>query len=177
MKFALHFTAIWLVLVALAGCASQPAVQLARPVIMGKPVSMDTILVTAASALNGLTPETNGLSDAIYSGLNESRMFVHVTQDKAATNAGDGIKIHAVIQQIKKVSDNAREWSGALAGRAWVLVQVTVSDLRSGKPIEVFEVMGQSGQSAFAGTTNEAILRAAEQVVAEILKLNAQTGT
>ena len=176
MKFALHFTAIWLVLIALAGCASQPAVQLARPVIMGKPVSMDTILVTA-SARNGLTPETNGLSDAIYSGLNESRMFMHVTQDKAAPNAGDGIKIHAVIQQIKKVSDNAREWSGALAGRAWVLVQVTVSDLRSGRPIEVFEVMGESGQSAFAGTTNEAILRAAEQVVAEILKLNAQTGT
>ena len=175
MKITLHFTAILLALVALAGCASKPAVQPARPVVTGKPVSMDTILVTAVSALSGLTTETNVLSDAIYSGLNESKMFASVTQDTAAATAGDGIKIQAEIKKIKKVSDNAREWSGALAGRAWVLVRVTVTDLRSGNPIEVFEVVGQSGQSAFAGTTNEAILRTAEQVVAEMLKLNAQT--
>ena len=176
MKIALHFTALLLALAALAGCASNPEIRPARPVITGKPASMDTILVTAASALGDLTTETNVLNDAIYSGLNESKMFLRVTQNDPATNSDDGIKIAAEIRQIKKVSDHAREWSGALAGRAWVLVRVTVSDLRSGNTIEVFEVMGQSGKSAFAGTTNEAILRAAEQVVAEILKLNAQTG-
>lgn len=175
MKIALHFTAILLVLVAFAGCASKPEVKLAAPIVSGQPVSMDTLLVTASSALSGLATETRLLGDSIYSGLNESRLFATVTQDSPATNSSDGIKIAAEIKQIKKVSDNAREWSGALAGRAWVLVQVTVSDLRSGNPIEVFEVMGQSGQSAFAGTTGEAIRRAAEQVVTEMLKLNAHT--
>jgi hypothetical protein len=176
MKIALHLNVIVL-LVALTGCASKQTVKPASPVMVGKPASMDTILVTASSALFDLTNETNLLSDSIYSGLNESKMFASVTQDKSVANSGGGIKISAEIRQIKKVSDNAREWSGALAGQAWVLVRVTVSDLRSGSPIEVFEVVGRSGQSAFAGTTNEAIIRAAQQVVAEVFKLNAQIGS
>src|SRR5882757_7630853 len=104
MKIVLHFTAIWLVLITFTGCASKQEIKLARPIITGKPVSMDTILVTASSALSGLTTETNLLGDSIYSSLNESKMFVSVTQDKAATtNSGGGIKISAEIKQIKQV--------------------------------------------------------------------------
>ncbi|MFZ0826997.1 MAG: hypothetical protein WAO02_06215 [Verrucomicrobiia bacterium] len=64
---------------------------------------------------------------------------------------------------------------GALAGQARILVRVTVSDLNSGNQIEVFEAEGRSGQSAFAGTTDEAIQMAAEQIVAQVVKLYTQT--
>jgi hypothetical protein len=62
-----------------------------------------------------------------------------------------------------------------LAGQARILVHVTVSDLSSGNQIEVFEVEGKSGKSAFAGTTDEAIQLAAEQIVAKVVKLYSQT--
>jgi hypothetical protein len=61
-----------------------------------------------------------------------------------------------------------------LAGEARILVQVTVSDLKSGKKIEMFEVEGKSGRSAYGGTTDEAVQRAAEQVAGEIQRINAQ---
>ena len=63
-----------------------------------------------------------------------------------------------------------------MAGQARIVVHVTVSDLKSGDQIESFEVEGKSGKSAFAGTTEEAIERAAEQVAAEVVRLNARTG-
>jgi hypothetical protein len=64
---------------------------------------------------------------------------------------------------------------GGLAGRARIVIQVTVTDLNSGNQIETFEVEGKSGKSAEAGTTDEAIQRAAEQVVAEMAEISSRT--
>jgi len=62
-----------------------------------------------------------------------------------------------------------------LAGQARMVVQVTVTDLDSGNQIETFEAEGRSGKSARAGTTNEAIQQAAEQVVAGIVEIRSRT--
>lgn len=147
----------------------------APALVTGKPVSMDIILVNASSSLNEVTNETVLLGDTIYSSLKETSLFVTVTQNKADIGSENGVKLNAQITHIVKVSDNAREWRGALAGRAQAVVQVTLTDLQSGKPIEVYEVIGVSGQSAFAGTTDEAIRNAAERVTAEVLRLHAQS--
>ena len=64
---------------------------------------------------------------------------------------------------------------GGLAGRARKVVQVTVTDLDYGNQIETFEAEGKSGKSAEAGTTDEAIQRAAEQVVAEMAEISSRT--
>lgn len=175
MKHALKSAAVFIVLIIFAGCVSSTVIKVARPVMLSKPVSMEMIYITIASSTNSLEAERHQLSDAVISGLNESKMFSTVTGDKMAVGSGNGIKINAVIKEIKRVSDEAREWAGPLAGRAHILVQVTASDLKSGNKVEVFEVVGQSGASAFAGTTDEAIQRAAQQIVSELLKLNAQT--
>ena len=95
--------------------------------------------------------------------------------NKADGNSGGGIEVTADIKEINKVSDNARSWTGALAGQARILVHVTVSDLSSGNQIEVFEAEGKAGKSAFAGTTDEAIQLAARQIVAKVFKLYAQS--
>ena len=63
---------------------------------------------------------------------------------------------------------------GALAGQARIVAQVTVTDLNAGNQIETFEVEGKSGKSAVAGTTDEAIQRASEQVVAQILEISSR---
>ena len=165
------------VLLILAGCAAPSGtVRNASPVLTGQPVSLDHIFVESTSSLAGLAAEKNLLNDSIVTNLKETELFMTVGGKKADAISDNGIKVAADIRQIKKVSDNAREWAGALAGQACIVVHVTVSDLKSGDPIESFEVEGKSGKSAFAGTTEAAIEKAAEQVAAEVVRLNARTG-
>ena len=168
--------ALLFVLLCLPACVSPPKVAtVASPVITGQPVSLDNILVALSSPAGDLTAERQLLSDSLVSGLRQSGLFATVTANPAELGADDGISISVEITAIKKVTDNAREWTGALAGRASVVVRVTVSDLKSGQPLEKFAAEGQSGESAFAGTTDEATQMVVQQIVAEILQLNAQS--
>jgi hypothetical protein len=163
------------VLLYLSGCASPGPIKVPSPVQTGRPVSMNKILVATTSAVAGLEIENNTLNSAILSGLKETKMFGRVTGDQADLGSEPGIKVKAEIRRIKKVSEQARQWTGGLAGRASLEVRVTIADLNSGELIECFEAHGESGASAFAGTTDEAIQRAAEQIVVELLKLNAES--
>jgi hypothetical protein len=158
-----------------SGCASSSSqVKLPAPVIKSKPTSLDFIDVTTASSFKNLDAEKKLVNESIISGLRQRLLFSDISGNQTNQSSSKGIKVLAQIKEITEVSDNARVWYGGLAGRARILVHVTVSDLSSGRQIEVFEVEGESGKSAFAGTTYEAIQRASEQVVAEVAKLNAQ---
>ena len=87
------------------------------------------------------------------------------------------MKIEIKIIEIKKISRDERQWAGAMAGRARILIRATITDLSSGKLIEIFEVEGlSSGGSNLAGITDEAVQRAAEQVVAEVIRISRHTG-
>jgi len=152
-------------------------IQHASPVAAGTPVSIDFALVEISSAIGGLEIEKHQLDEFIVSDLRGHGIFDEVGDDPSAAGTSNGIKIQVVIKEIKKVSRNEREWAGAVAGRALILVEATVSDLSSGKPIETFEAEGESsGGSNLAGTTDEAVQRAAEQVVAQVVKISRQTG-
>ena len=170
------FAILLLVLLSLAGCVSSGWIHNASPITCAKPFDLDLILVKATSSFGEVEAEKQMLGDAIASGLRDTQMFRQVSEDQAELGSGSGIMIEAHIIKIKKVSRNRRLWTGALAGRARIWVEVTVSDLNTGKPIETFETGGESsGGSALAGTTGEAIDRAAEGVVAEVLKINSET--
>ena len=176
MMRAVKFAMLLLVVLNLAGCESSGWIHNASPITATKPFDLDLILVKATSSIGDLAAEKQFLSDAITSGLRDTQMFQAVGEDRTEIGSGSGIMIEARIIQIKKVSKNKRLWAGALAGRAQISVEVTVSDFNTGKQIETFETGGESsGGSALAGTTEEAIDRAAEGVVAEVLKINAQT--
>ncbi len=158
------------------GCVSPPgARRIANPVIAGRAVSLENILVAVTSSAGDLTAEKNLLGDALVSGLNQTEMFASVSRNRADLIAGNGITIRADIKSIKRVSDDARAWTGALAGSAQLVLRVSIADLQSGQPIEFFDVEGRSGASAYAGTTDEAIQEAVRPIVAEVLKLNSQT--
>lgn len=144
------------------------------PVIYGKPSSLEFILVTTTNTLPQVEKETSRFQDRLLSGLRMTALFNEV--ELANTNAAAaGVKIQATIMQITKVTQSSRDWFGSFAGRARVVVRVAVADLMTGNPIEVFEVEGQTGATAWAGTTDEAIDRAADKAVEEIKRLNAES--
>jgi hypothetical protein len=172
---SVKFIGLLLVVLNLAGCVSSGSIHNASP-ITAKPFDLDLILVNCTSSLKDLEPEKQRLNDALVSDLRDSQMFKEVAANKADLGSGSGITIDAQIIEIKEVSKDKRSWAGAMAGRAKIRVQVTVSDLNSGNQIETFEADGQSsGGSALAGTTDEAVERAAEEVVVQILNINAKT--
>src|SRR5882757_1983164 len=175
MKYALKIAAISLVASILISCASSGMVKKASPIVTSMPVSLDFALVETSSSLGDVGSESQFLNQSIITGLSEREIFGVVSGNKQEVSAGSGLKVEVEIKTIKKVSDNARVWAGGLAGRASILIHVTVSDLISGKQIEVFDVEGKSGKSAEAGTTNEAIQQAANQVVVEMVKISMQT--
>jgi hypothetical protein len=169
--------AILFVLLTLAGCASSGVIKNATPVATGTPVSIDFALIHTSTSLGGLETETNSLNDLVISGLRAREVFGEVDGNPAAAGSSGGIKVEIKILEIKKISRDEREWAGAMAGRGRILVQATVSDLNSGKPIETFEAEGlSSGGSNLAGITDEAIQRVAEQVVAEVIAISRRTG-
>jgi hypothetical protein len=176
-KTVFSLAALLFILLASPGCVSLPgAGRVVNPVVTGKPVAMDNLLVTVTSLAADSEAEKTLFGEALVSGLKETRLFVSVAGNPADLEAGDGVKISVAITVLKKVTDNARAWTGALAGRARLTVRVTITDLKSGQPIEAFIAEGQSGASAYAGTTDEAVQQAVQPIVAEVLKLNAQTG-
>jgi hypothetical protein len=172
---ALIFSSLLAVLLAIPACMAPPGAALVgQPVVTGRPVSLDNILVVATNATGQSSAESRTLADAIASGLRQTEMFTGVAETPAGLGAGDGVTVLAAITALKPVTDNARDWTGPLAGRARIAVRVTLADLKSGRGIETFAVAGESGQSAYAGTTPEALQMAADKIVAEMLRLNTQ---
>ena len=165
-----------LVLLALAGCASSGVIRQVSPISTALPISIDFALVETSAAPAGLKTETNLLNGLVISGLRGRGVFGDVDGDPAAAGSSGGVKVAIKILEIKTISHDERAWAGAMAGRARILVQTTVTDLSSGKTIETFQAEGlSSGGSNLAGTTDEAVQRAAELVVAELVRISRQT--
>ena len=176
MKQLSLLTASLLALLTLAGCAApSAAVKNASPAMISPSLSLDYIWVETISSLPDLATEKHSLSGLIISDLNDTALFKSVGDTNIDVLPDGGIKIVANIEQLKKVSDDARAWAGSWAGQARFLVQVKVTDLKSGALVESFEAEGQSGKTAWAGTTDEAIQQASGRITEEIVKINAQT--
>ena len=174
MKSGFTYAALLSVIITVAGCASPSRSKTTQVINSGKPVSLAIIYVTTASAMASSDDANQGLNDAVVSRLNESKMFATVTNQPPDASLGQGIKIAVEIKHLKKVSQEARDWTGVLAGQAAISIQTTITDLQSDRPIQSFEVEAESGKAPYAETTSEAINQAAEQIVSEVLKLNAQ---
>jgi len=155
----------------LAGCASSGVVMGANPTAANAAVTYDFVQVTVTSTLANADREIQLLNALVITGLQQTGRFGHVTSSYAPDMTGMGLKVTAEIRELRGVSEAGRIWFGGLAGRARLLVHVTVTDIKSGAPVETFDAEGKSsGGTVFAGTTDQAIQRTAEQIVAEIIK-------
>jgi hypothetical protein len=133
--------------VILIGCASSGVVMNVSPVSTGLSISHDFVVVGTSSALGDVEPQKSLLNALIISGLQQTQKFGRVSGNQIAISptSGSGIKVNADIKEVYAVSNTARVMVGAFAGQARILVQVTVSDLKSGKQIETFEAEGTRG--------------------------------
>ncbi len=161
-------------LITFAGCASSGVITNASPISTSTPVSLDFAWIETISSLPDVESFAQTLNDKIIINLRETQVFNSVTENKPESS-DDGIKVKAVITKIKNVSPDARAWFGSLAGQAEISIQLTVSDLKTGKQIQTFETEGKSGASARAGTTDAAIQQAAQRVVAQIIEITRRT--
>jgi len=175
-KSVVTYAALLAVILTGAGCFSPGGSKTTPASNPDKPVSFAVIYVTTTTNAGGNFGEAGQhLNDAIISRLIETEMFTTVTNQAPDPSLGQGIKIAVAITRLKKVSAEARNWTGILAGRAGISMQLDITDLQSGRPIQSFEVEAKSGRAAYGSTTDEAIDRAAKEVVNRVLKLNAQS--
>ena len=175
MKLLFQTGGVLFLLLNLVGCASKALVKPATLSANGGSVSVDFVWVRTTTSVAAAETDRQFFHDTVITGLRETQLFGAVSGDQADGSGGDGLKVVADIKALKRVSTDARIWFGALAGRAQIAVQVTISDFRSGRLIRSFEVDAVSGESARAGTTDEAMQRAAQQIVAELVSLSRQT--
>ncbi|MFI4891263.1 MAG: hypothetical protein ACHQIL_12095 [Steroidobacterales bacterium] len=157
---------------AVAGCASSGAVRTVSAPAGNIVVAHEVARVTATSTVADAGKEVQLLSALVISGLEKSGKFERVTGSPDIAPNGAGVAIAAEIRDLRGVSEAGRIWFGGLAGRARLLVHVTLTDASTSAQLEGFDAEGRSsGGTIFAGTTDQAIQRAAEQIVAEVVKL------
>ena len=128
----------------------------------------EAVLVKAVSDIPDSDQERSLLQSLVASGLSSSGKFKRVSTTLLAPEAG-ALKVVVTIKRIGRVGDASRMMLGILAGRASITVDVEITG-----PVtdggRTFEVEGKSsGGGPWSGTTDQAIQRAAEQVVTEVL--------
>ena len=154
------FKSLWfgILITTLVGCASKgtlrttvaPAVSVA---------DFKTLSLDVRSEVKGAEEEVQTLRELLIAGLNKGERW-------SVTQEGEGqLELSATITHLKRVNRAARLLLGALPGRASVDVDVVLRD-QKGALISRFTVTGKSsGGTIFAGTTKQALQKAAEKIV------------
>jgi hypothetical protein len=144
----------------LFGCASSSKVNNA----MTPTVSLDnfkTLSISVQTKVEDSADEAKSFKEILTSELKKKNKW-----EVLDGNTQCQLELSAMITDLNKVGGASRIFLGALAGRASVDVDVMVKDA-NGKVISKFSVNGKSsGGTIFAGTTNQALEKAAEQIVA-----------
>jgi len=148
---------ITLMAVVLTGCASTSTVTGSVA-----PVSVSTrdIAVTVETKAEDSGAEAQKLKELIISELSKNGWKIN----------NNGLQLIATIKDITKVGRTARLIGGALAGRASVDVEVVLKN-KENSVLNTFSVTGKSsGGTIFAGTTDQALEKAAGEIVSAITK-------
>ena len=154
----------------LSGCASRGTIKETTPMSL-KLSTYKTMLFSTSSQIAGISEEIVQLEAVTIAKLREKGLFDKVISGLSSPDAQADLRLNAKIIQLKRVSSGARVMVGAMAGRAGIDVEVELFDVKESKNIGTFVTQGRSsGGTVFAGTTPQAIERAAEQIVEFIRK-------
>lgn len=146
----------------LLACASGGTTVAAAPV-EAKLSKYKTLIVNTSSNVPNADTELVQLENLLVGKLRQSGSFAKVTTD---TDVKQGVRLDAKIVALREVSTAKRVMLGALAGRGRISVAVELVDVATGKKLGSFQSEGKtSGGTVFAGTTDQAIERVAEQIV------------
>lgn len=107
----------------------------------------------------------------IITKLREQRAFEKVYSWAANADAQAQLKVSVVITSVREVDNFDRLMWGAMAGQASTKAVVEIRETASDALLGSHEIVGKSsGGTVFAGTTNEAVDRTAEEVVRIIVE-------
>jgi uncharacterized lipoprotein YajG len=165
-------TTLWLLVAVgiLAGCASTGELRSITPVA-SRLSTYRAPVVDVSSAVPEASQETTQLETMAVTQLRSRGVYEKVMAGSAAGDAAADLRLRARITELNRVGTGSRLLLGALAGRAKVVVAAELVDARSGQRVGSFTAEGQSsGGTAFAGTTEQAIERAVEQIVEFVVR-------
>lgn len=113
--------------------------------------------------------EMEMLADMVIEKLRSANTFEQLS-GPGDDSAPLDLQLKLYVVDIRRVSLEDRAMSGALSGKAKILVDGELIDTASGGKIGSFRVEGKSsGGSVFAGDTTQAIARVSEMIVNYIL--------
>ena len=154
------------------GCASPSgSIQRLGPARQSPVAGRSLVLLETRCENSANEAERRLLQALVGAGLQQSGRFSKIVSTASAFPRPE-MKVLVVIKDLKKVSDSARLLWGDLAGQAGIATEVQVDDLIDATRITSFQAFGKSSTGwDGAGTTDQALQKAAEQIVAELIKI------
>lgn len=142
------------------GCASTGSIN--STISSEVPLSnFKTLSIDVQSKVKNTEDEVKTLKELLITELKKKNHW-----DILENHGHSQLTLLATITDISKVGTASRLLFGALAGRASVNVDVVIRDNNNNNVISQFSVTGKSsGGTIFAGTTNQALEKAVEQIV------------
>jgi hypothetical protein len=152
-----------------AGCVSSADITSSPNMSNTRLTGYRAVVIETVSEAPNSEQQRKLLHALIVSGLHQRSRLKPVVS-VPPEDSGPRFKLMARIRDLYKVSDGTRVAFPVLAGQANITVDVELTDLQRGTQIGDFQVVGKSGVLTGAANTEEAVQRAAEQIVAEIVK-------
>lgn len=145
------------------GCAATTRQTVLQPLTVSLK-SAAHIVVDVASNGPVTAAEAESFASQVVAKLDATGKFSDVAR-KGSMIGSEDLLVKCEVSDIRRVTTAARALVGAMAGRASMDVHVTLIEPASGKTVGEANVSGvSSGGTIFAGTTEQAIEKAAEAV-------------
>lgn len=161
-------------LLALASCAG--TTQIEREPVTAALTRYQAIALTVDETVDeDVTEEMKELQERVVAAVESLHSFTKVTAADAATAPQPCLRVEATIKKVRKVSDSARFWSGAFAGKASLTAEVRFLD-EAGTSLGCYEITGTSGSTGFSGGTGDAVANVAKDVASLIARLRKTAG-
>jgi hypothetical protein len=174
MKWLARFVALALIIGGgplLGACASTGALSPTTP-LTSRLSTYRTIVFEVSSQVPESAQETIQLESMTVARLREKGIFEKVIAGSAASpDTPADLRLRTRITELNKVGSGARAVLGAFAGQGKIVVAGELIDVKAAQNIGAFTAEGKSsGGTVFAGTTEQAIERAVEQIVEFVVK-------
>ncbi|MGH9458559.1 MAG: DUF4410 domain-containing protein [Thermoanaerobaculia bacterium] len=165
MRRRVIWSSLCLLTLTLAGCASGGSTTALEPMAAPLGSNYRTIVVSVASSVPDSDADARALENEIITELRKNPRLASVVSATGSPDAKADLRLDANIVNLRKVSPGKRVMLGALAGRGSVTVDVNLVDGTSRRNLAAFTSEGKtSGGTVFAGTTEQALQRAAEEI-------------
>ncbi|MCS7215237.1 MAG: hypothetical protein RMI30_07120 [Thermodesulfovibrio sp.] len=159
-----RFSLLILIFILASGCAGQTII---KTEVEFKIKENKTAQVVVETQIPGTDKELEQTETVLIEKLKSANIFSSIVGKNQ--NADFLLKIN--IEELVRVSKSDRFWLGALAGRAKIAGKVTLVENFSGRSIGSFYIEStSSGGTIFAGTTEDAINKFADDIVKYLLE-------